>query len=240
LKGDLLYALIYELPEEEKARLRTRFFQLFVDLHSLDWRQFREDGDCFEEQAPYAFVDKYPVEEREVLEESGLVGFLPALSWLEERRDNVPCVRPAVMHGDFHMSNVLVREDGSMVVLDWTGCQVSDPRLDLALALVLISAYGTEERRRFYLREYERMAGTQISNIEWFEVLACVWRLRAITMALAQGPGKLGWRADVESTILQNKTIIRNIYDFLVERTSARVPEVESLLASPSEAGAER
>ena len=43
-----------------------------------------------------------------------------ALAWLEKRREAVPCVRPSVVHWDFHPNNILVREDGSAVVIDWT------------------------------------------------------------------------------------------------------------------------
>ena len=35
----------------------------------------------------------------------------------------VPCRHPALVHGDFHPNNILLREDGSAVVIDWAGLQ---------------------------------------------------------------------------------------------------------------------
>jgi aminoglycoside phosphotransferase (APT) family kinase protein len=203
---------------------------VLVELHELDWRPFEDEGTSYDASEPYFFVDKYLAGEREVLEEWDLPGFLPVLAWLEKRRDEVPCFKPVVIHGDFHAGNLLVCGDGSMVVLDWTGCQISDVRLDLARTLLFIRVYGSEERRMLYLTEYERLAGGKLQHLEWFEALGCSLRLRDVVIALSKGPEKLGWRPDVGSTVMEQMAGNRQTYEFLLERTGVRVPEVEDLL----------
>jgi len=230
VEGQLLSVRMSTLPEAERAALRTRFCQLLVRLHHLDWRPFQEEGTNYEADKPYFFVDKYLAGEQEVLEEWGLPGFAPVLAWLGERRDDVPCLGPAVTHGDFHAGNLLLRDDGSVIVIDWTGCRVSDARLDLARTLLFIRAYGSEDRRMLYLAEYERLAGAQLQQLEWFEALACSLRLRDVVIALSNGPEKLGWRPDIASTVRAQIAGNRETYEFLRELTGVRVPEVETLL----------
>lgn len=216
VEGQLMRARMSALAEADRGELRTQFCRLLVQLHNLDWRPFQEKGTSYEAQGPYAFVDKYLTGEREVVEEWHLPGFLPTLTWLEKRRGEVPCIKPAVIHGDFHAGNLLIRHDGSVVVLDWTGCQVGDPRLDLARTLLFIRAYGSEERRKHYVAEYERLAGEQMQQLEWFEALACLLRLRDVVIALSKGPAKLGWRPDVGSTVRQHMAGNRQTYEFLL------------------------
>ena len=232
IEGRVMGLILASAPEWEKRDLRTLFCELLVRLQRLNWRPFMEEGESYDAQEPYVFVDHYLASEREVLKDSLLRGFLPIVEWLQERRDDVPCREPSVMHGDFHANNILVRHDGSAVVIDWTGCQVSDPRMDLALTLLAVRIYGSVERRDYCLREYERLAGAKVQQIEWFETLACLWRLRTVTVSLSKGPEKLGWRPDAAGTIKQQMGAIKQVYDLLLQRTDTRVSEVERLFAS--------
>jgi aminoglycoside phosphotransferase (APT) family kinase protein len=229
--GQLLRGRMSSLPEAERAQLRTAFCRLFVQLHQLDWRPFQNEATGHEVTGPYFFVDKYLAGEREVVEEWGMAGFLPVLAWLEERRDEAPCFKPAVIHGDFHAGNVLIRGDASLIVIDWTGCHVSDARFDVARTLLVVRAYGSEEARKLYLAEYERLAGEKLQHFDWFAALACSLRLRDVAIALSKGPEKLGWRSDVGTTVMEHMAAHRQTYDFLLELTGVHVPEVEALLA---------
>ena len=48
VEGQLLSVRMSTLPEAERAALRTRFCQLLVRLHHLDWRPFKEEGTNYE------------------------------------------------------------------------------------------------------------------------------------------------------------------------------------------------
>jgi len=79
------------------------------------------------ELAAYADLDGYPGAD---------IGDVDGLArWLDEHRPAEG--RPGVMHGDFHLSNVMVGERGEMVgIVDWEMATVGDPLLDLGWLLV--------------------------------------------------------------------------------------------------------
>ena len=158
--------------------------------------------------------------------------FLPIVEWLEKRRDDVPCPRPSVTHQDYHPENVLVRDDGSAVIIDWTSIAISDARFDLAWTLVLVSSYeGTEWRNRM-LQEYERLAGAKVEQIEVFEIAACAKRLTSVVISLADGPEKLGMRPDAVKMMRQQLGALEKVYELLLERTGIRIAAAEELFAA--------
>ena len=56
-------------------------------------------------------------------------------AWLD---DNRPASwRPGIMHGDYHLSNVMIAADGPQVaaIVDWEMCTIGDPLLDLGWLL---------------------------------------------------------------------------------------------------------
>src|SRR5204862_6477736 len=67
------------------------------------------------------------------------------LWWLRENR---PQPRGAVVvHGDYRVGNLVVREDGLAGVLDWEFAHVDDPVRDLAFSLVRAWRFGVPEKR---------------------------------------------------------------------------------------------
>lgn len=232
--GQLLGRLVLDAPESKGQEFRALFIDLLVRLHSMDWRPFANYGVDYEALGPYAFADHYLVEAQDTLRHHSLPGFLPVVEWLRARRDAVPCVRPSVVHRDFHFNNILLRADGSSAVIDWTGLHVSDPRIDLAWTSLLVRTHVSVQRRDYLLQEYERRTGAKIEHLEWFEALACLWRLRDVLLVLSGRTEDLGFRAGTPTLIKQEMGAIRRVYDLLLERTAIRVPEVERLFASES------
>jgi aminoglycoside phosphotransferase (APT) family kinase protein len=226
IDGQRLGQLLAGSSEEKRREIREPFCELLVRLHGMDWRPFAAKE---ETPAPYAFVDAYLAAESDVLRRTSLPGFLPIVEWLQERRDDVPCLRPAIVHGDFHYDNILLCDDGSRVVIDWSGLHVSDPRADLGWTLLLMRTHISVAQRDWILREYERLAGAGVRHIEWFEILACLRRLRTVAILLSGGAAKLGMHPEAAAMARQLMEAFRLAYAFLQERTGARVAEVESL-----------
>ena len=230
IEGRVLWPILSSSPEEKKRELLTLFCKLFVQLHTLDWQPFVQDMARYDTGDPYAFVDRQLGEWRSILAGLPQVGFLLVLEWLEARRDHVPCLRPAPIHWDYHPGNVLLRDDGSAVVIDWTQVEISDPRFDLAWTLLLVGSYESVEWRAFILREYERLAGAQVEQLEYFDVAACFKRLASVYFSLSLGPEKLGMRPDAVAMMRQQMGAHKRVYDLLLERTGIRIAEVERLL----------
>jgi aminoglycoside phosphotransferase (APT) family kinase protein len=234
IEGQMLWPVLFGPSTEGKRQreLLTLFCGLFVQLHALAWRPFVDEEElaCYEN--PYVSVDHWLDRFRDFQARFSVPGFTSILRWLEERRDGVPCSRPAVVHLDFHPANVLLRDDGSASVIDWTQVGVSDPRLDLAWTLLLIGTYEGAEWRPRVLEEYERLAGAPVEGLAYFDVMACVKRLGSVVVSLLAGPEKMGMRPGAEAMMRQQMGPLGRVYDLLVEWTGIRVPEIEDLLAT--------
>jgi aminoglycoside phosphotransferase (APT) family kinase protein len=107
--------------------------------------------------------------------------------WLERNRPN--SFAPGLMHGDFHLANVMFSLAGPEVaaIVDWELCTVGDPLLDLGWVLAtwpaggqaldlfdspLAKAGGLATAAELVERYAER-SGRDLSAITWYFVLAC-------------------------------------------------------------------
>jgi aminoglycoside phosphotransferase (APT) family kinase protein len=231
IEGQVLWSLLFNSPREKQQELLTLFCELFIQLHALEWRPFVDDLKRYDIGDPYVFVDQWLNMAHDTLTRFSKAGFFPIVEWLEARRDELSCLRPSPVHLDFHPNNILIGSDGSAGVIDWGNIDVSDSRFDLAWTLVLVSSYEGAEWRDRILREYERLAGTKVEQIECFEVFACAKRLASVVISLLDGPEKLGMRPDAVAMMKQQMGAVRRVYDLLLERTGIRIEEVEKLLA---------
>ncbi len=237
IQGQMMWPVLFGAPEDKQQQLLTLFCKLFVQLHTLEWSSFVQDSASHEYLAAYDGGDRYALLDRELdrarplLERFPIPGFLPVVEWLDQRRERVPCERPSVIHWDYHPGNILLGDDGSATVIDWTQVDVSDSRLDLAWTLLLVSTYEGKVWRKRILHEYERLAGAEVEQLAFFEVIACLKRLYSIAAALTFGPETVGMRPGAEAIMRRQMGASQRVYDLLVTRTGIEVPEMEEFLA---------
>jgi len=232
INGQVMWTQLDIANETVQAELITQFCKLFARLHQLDWRLFVEEAEQSKFHAPYIFVDEWFGIAEHFLDQFPDSGFRAAVEWLKERRNQIPCQKPAPTHNDFHPNNVLVQNDDSAVVIDWTGFQISDARFDLAWTLVLADAYMGSAWRETILREYESFSGETLDAMDCFIVFACMRRLFDITAALLHGAERMGMRADAITAMRKNKAAHERVYRLLMARTGLRIKEVDEMLLS--------
>jgi len=234
IDGGIMWPQLVDSPPEKQQALLTQFCDLFVRLHRLDWRSFTDDVSQYDLTNRYQFIDNALAWGTEQLTHFGLTGFLPVVSWLQNRRDAVPCDQPSPIHFDFHPANILLRPDGTAVVLDWSSFDISDARFDLAWTLVLVSSYEGAAWRDKILKTYNRQLGIAVKQIEYFEVFACVRRLFSIVASIQGGADKLGMDPNAVALMKEQMYAHRRVYDLLIERTGIRVSEVERMFEAVS------
>jgi aminoglycoside phosphotransferase (APT) family kinase protein len=234
IDGPVMWSLFHEVSLQRRQELLALFCELFVRLHRLDWQPFVRGEDVQAMADPYFFVDRWLETGDALLAEFPALNFAALAPWLRGRRDTMACPGPSVVHGDFHPANVLLRDDGTAVVIDWTSIQVSDARFDLAWSLLLARAYGGAELHDAILQGYEAVAGASVERIETFEVFACARRLLDVTVSLSLGAEAMGMRPGAVELMRQQVGAYRSVYDLLLERTGIRLETVERLLAELS------
>ena len=106
--------------------------------------------------------------------------------WLESNRPADG--EPGIIHGDPHLSNVLLRRDKPELAafVDWEMCTVGDPLLDLGWMLICwpldtytiaagaeLAALGGLASRRELLDAYLAADGRETSSLDWYVAMAC-------------------------------------------------------------------
>lgn len=107
--------------------------------------------------------------------------------WLERERPSG--FVPGILHGDFHLKNVLFRADAPELaaVIDWELATVGDPMLDLGWLLATWRDQGAPASEAQIVVEpwdgfptpaemvahYGAASGRDVSRADWYAVLAC-------------------------------------------------------------------
>ncbi|GAA4149419.1 phosphotransferase family protein [Actinomadura keratinilytica] len=143
----------------------------------------RQVGRWTAELESYGALDGYPGPD--------IPGLEQVAGWLEANR---PATwRPGVMHGDYHLANLMFSHTGPQVaaIVDWEMCTIGDPLLDLGWLLATWPRHGDEsaalagplgaagglpdtgELVAAYADRADAAAGRDLASITWYAVPAC-------------------------------------------------------------------
>ena len=195
------FMLVTEVPGETIARrilrderfavargaLPTQLGRALAALHALD-----------PATVPGLVASDQVVQYREVLDTVGQPhpAFELGFRWLEAHRP--PPGRPAVVHGDFRLGNLIVDEKGLAAVVDWELAHVGDPMEDLGWLCVKswrfgsplpVAGVGTYDE---LFASYAAASGQPVDAevVRWWEVLGTLkWGIMCIMQASAHLTG---------------------------------------------------
>jgi aminoglycoside phosphotransferase (APT) family kinase protein len=111
------------------------------------------------------------------------------LLWLREHRP--PEREPVVVHGDYRIGNLVVRQEGLAGVLDWEFAHLDDPVRDLAFSLVRAWRFGVPQNRlggvgpvEPYVERYNELTGRDVTpaELDYWELAGNVgWAIGCLT-----------------------------------------------------------
>ncbi len=91
---------------------------------------------------------------------------------LETRLESTP-KHNKVCHGDFNPSNVIITEDGTPYILDWSHASQGNAAADAAITYLLFKLQGEDETAEKYLKLYSLKSDTAIQYIQkWLPIVA--------------------------------------------------------------------
>ncbi|MFI0464242.1 phosphotransferase family protein [Saccharopolyspora sp. 5N102] len=138
----------------------------------------RQVGRWLGELDSYAAFDGYPGPD--------LPGVAEVADWLDRNRPST--WRPGLMHGDYHLANIMYSRAGPQVaaIVDWEMVTVGDPLLDLGWLLATwpetdgglirpsaIADAGGLPSRAELIACYAEHTSRDLAAIIWYRVLAC-------------------------------------------------------------------
>jgi aminoglycoside phosphotransferase (APT) family kinase protein len=118
---------------------------------------------------------------------SGLPGAARIADWLA--RHTPAHFTPGILHGDYHLANVMFRHDGPRLaaIVDWELATIGDPLLDLGWLLatwpdpaaaaaarsVSVEPWSGFPNAAELIARYRGQSTRDLSAIDWYAVLAC-------------------------------------------------------------------
>ncbi|WP_206184781.1 phosphotransferase family protein [Thermoactinospora rubra] len=97
--------------------------------------------------------------------------------WLERTRPR--SFVPGVMHGDYHLANLMFAHDGPRVaaIVDWEMCTIGDPLLDLGWLIATLPASRLQidglPSEEEIIACYAALSGRELTDLAWYVVMAC-------------------------------------------------------------------
>ena len=170
---------ILENNPEKFEEIAERFMLELHKIHSINPDLFPQIPRADIQKDPFAVITKTLRRAKATIEKfhEELAELRLVVDWLEENKSNNPCEELVVIHSDYHPFNIIVEEDGTFQILDWTGINISDYRRDLGFSIIAISAgVGIDQVPKFQ-KIYEKISGKKVENLEYFMVLASVYNL---------------------------------------------------------------
>lgn len=116
---------------------------------------------------------------------AGLPAVDPIRKWLDANLP--PSFKPGLMHGDFHLKNLLFHNDGPEVaaVIDWELATIGDPLVDLGWLLAtwpgpngdytsfIIEPWDGFPSGEEIVHYYGSVTGQALDHVLWYQVFAC-------------------------------------------------------------------
>ena len=153
IKGKTLAQLMEENPEEKESYIRL-LVDLQLEVHSKVCPLLNKLKDKMSRKIAETDLDATTRYD------------------LHTRLEGMP-KHNKVCHGDFNPSNIIIAEDGTPYILDWSHATQGNASADVARTYLLFSLAGDTEGAEFYLNLFCEKSGTAKQYVQkWMPIVA--------------------------------------------------------------------
>jgi len=177
---------------EVRHRMGLSMVEAIATLGALDYRALGLEGFGRPDNYLERQVDRWQAQLTSYGEHAGWPGpaDLPGVdriaAWLRKHRPRT--FQPGIIHGDYHIGNVLFRTDGPdlAAIVDWELATIGDPLVDLGWMVATWQENDSPDKSHFIVRpwfgfpttdeliaHYRAHSDRDLSAIDWYAVLAC-------------------------------------------------------------------
>lgn len=112
--------------------------------------------------------------------------------------------------------------------------KISSARVDLGWTLLCESTYGPRKLRDVILKEYQQFSKSRVHDIEFFEVVAALRRLRVMAISLSGQDDVVGSRPEVDAILEGDTKHVDGVIEILKDRTGITLHRFEEMVAKAS------
>jgi aminoglycoside phosphotransferase (APT) family kinase protein len=228
ITGNTLWDVFFGSPKERYGKVLALNSRLMANLHDIPVR--RVIPGVYLVKTKHRVLGRVSEEQKE-LTEHGLGGiFAPLIEWLKDNAERVVESPLCIIHQDFHPRNVLLREDGSPVVIDWAGCTVGDFREDLCWTGLLAGTFINDSLRQEVYDSYAEYSARELLDLPYFEAFAGLRRLADVAITLKVGASARGMRPEALTEMENNRPHYSKVLARVEVVTELSLAKVGSLI----------
>ncbi|HEX7824695.1 MAG TPA: phosphotransferase family protein [Mycobacterium sp.] len=166
------------------------------------------------------------------------------LARLVERRPVRPPLRPSILHGDFRLSNILVRDGQIIALLDWELSTAGDAIADLAwllddwrssdepaIWLPTPTRAGGFPTRKELIDEYRDLTGFSVAHLGYYRGFMN-WRAATLLQGVAHRR-RLGFEDDLRDGVWLDGTVAELLMTAAAELNRSDIVDLQAVSTLP-------
>jgi aminoglycoside phosphotransferase (APT) family kinase protein len=209
-------------------KMADLFSTLFVQLHRLDWRTMTIIPEYYLHSDSQSLFREHLDAQSDHITRYGVEFLSPIIDWLRVSLREIEFLPISLLHRDFHPMNILLDQNGNPFVIDWTAATLGDPRIDIAWTQLLSKLHFGHRLHDLVLEKYQRIAGMNLDDMDYFTIDACLRRLSDILISLRAGAESLGMRESTTDEMKRGIGMLEEMHDTVKRITGITIDEIRS------------
>ncbi len=228
IRGGTLWDVFFSTPVEKRKEVLAVNSRLMAQLHEVSPAKVLPGFSRVKTR--HHVLSRIEAETGEVTTYGLNSAFSPLVTWLQKNIREVIESPLCLIHQDFHPRNVLLRPDGSPVVIDWSTCVVGDFREDLCWTALLAGSFIDEPLKAAVYESYSDVSSRELADLPYFEALAGLRRLADAAVTVKAGAEARGMRPETKKEIEGNRPHYKKIIKWIEDLTEIELTELSRWL----------